>query len=181
MIRLFIAIPLPEDIQDRVGQLCGGLTAGRWVEPGSYHITLRFIGEVEESRFDDIDAALGQVRAPGFALKLAGVDSFGNQGGVRAVWVGLERQPALFHLRDKVERAVVRAGVPPETQKFKPHVTLTRGRQRGDARLGDFMVRHSLFQAGPFPVAAFTLFSSFLSAGGPIYTAERAYLLEPSA
>src|SRR5215510_5410962 len=166
MIRLFVAIDLPEDIQDRVAQLCGGLTGARWVEPENYHITLRFIGEVAETRFDDIDAALGQVRAPGFTLKLSGVDSFGNHGEVRSVWVGLERQPALFHLRDKVESAVVRAGIPAETKKFKPHVTLTRGRQRGDARLGDFMARHNLFQAGPFPVHGFTLFSSFLSASG---------------
>jgi 2'-5' RNA ligase len=97
---------------------------------------------------------------------------------VRAVWVGVEREPALFHLRDKVESALVRAGIAPETQKFKPHVTLTRSRQRGDARLGEFIQRNSLFQAGPFRVTEFTLFSSFLSQSGSIYTPERVYPLE---
>ena len=177
MIRLFVAIPLPEEVQDRVAQLCEGLAHVRWVEPDNYHITLRFIGEVDEARFDDIDMALSTVRAPAFQLKLTGVDSFGNHNGVRALWVGVEREPALSHLRDKVESAVVRAGIQPETQKFKPHVTLTRSRQRGDARLGDFIARNSLFQAGPFAVEEFVLFSSFLSQGGAIYTPERVYPL----
>jgi len=177
MIRLFVATPLPEEIQDRVSQLCSGLPHARWVEPENFHITLRFIGEVDESRFDDIDMALSGLRAPSFRLKLSGVDSFGNNSGVRAVWVGVEHEPALFHLHDKVESALVRAGVPRETQKFKPHVTLTRSRQRSDARLGEFIAGHSLFQAGPFPISEFTLFSSFLSQNGPIYTPERVYPL----
>lgn len=177
MIRLFVAIPLSEEIQDRVSRLCGGLANARWVDAENFHLSLRFIGEVDESRFDDIDLALSGVRAPSFHLKLSGVDSFGNTSGVRALWVGVEREPALFHLRDKVESALVRAGVPPETKKFKPHVTLSRSRQRIDQRLGEFIQRHSLFQAGPFPVPEFTLFSSFLSQGGPIYTPERVYPL----
>ena len=178
MIRLFVAVPLPEEIQDRVGELCSGLPNARWVDPDNFHLTLRFIGEVDESQFDDIDMALSVVRAPAFRLKLSGVDSFGNNNGVRAVWVGVEREPALFHLLDKVESALVRAGIAPETQKFKPHVTLTRSRQRSDARLGEFIQRNSLFQAGPFRVTEFTLFSSFLSQSGSIYTPERVYPLE---
>ena len=177
MIRLFVAVPLPAAIQDRVAQLCCGLANARWVDPENLHITLRFIGEVDESRFEDIDLALSVVRAPAFQLKLRGVDSFGNNNGVRAVWVGVEREPALFHLRDKIESALVRAGIPPETQKFKPHVTLTRSRLRGDTRFGEFIANNSLFQAGPFPVHEFTLFSSFLSQSGAIYTPERSYLL----
>ncbi|HXV23733.1 MAG TPA: RNA 2',3'-cyclic phosphodiesterase [Alphaproteobacteria bacterium] len=177
MIRLFVAVPLPEEIQDRVAELCSGLANARWIDHDNFHITLRFIGEVAESRFDDLDMALSAVHAPAFRLKLNGVDSFGNNNGVRAVWVGVAREPALFHLRDKVESALVRAGVPPEGQKFKPHVTLTRSRQRGDARLGDFIARNSLFQAGPFEVSEFTLFSSFLSQSGSIYTPERVYPL----
>jgi 2'-5' RNA ligase len=180
MIRLFVAIPLPGEIQDRVGQLCGGLTHARWIDPENYHITLRFIGEVDESRFDDIDAALSVVRAPAFRLKLSGVDSFGNNNGVRSIWVGVEREPLLFHLRDKIESALVRTGLDPQTQKFKPHVTLTRSRQRGDQRLGEFIARNSLFQAEPFSVHDFTLFSSFLTQNGSIYTPERVYPLTSS-
>ena len=76
MIRLFVAVPLPEEIQDRVAELCSGLPNARWVDPDNFHITLRFIGEVHESKFDDIDLALSVVRAPSFRLKLGGVDSF---------------------------------------------------------------------------------------------------------
>jgi len=120
------------------------------------------------------------VRAPAFRLKLSGVDSFGNNNGVRSIWVGVEREPLLFHLRDKIESALVRTGLDPQTQKFKPHVTLTRSRQRGDQRLGEFIARNSLFQAEPFSVHDFTLFSSFLTQNGSIYTPERVYPLTSS-
>ena len=79
MIRLFVAVPLPQAIQDRVAQLCWGLANARWVDPENLHVTLRFIGEVEESRFEDIDLALSAVRAPAFQLKLRGVDLLRQQ------------------------------------------------------------------------------------------------------
>jgi len=180
MILLSVAIALPTEVQDRVAALCAGLTGTRWTEAENLHLTVRFIGDVDNAGLADIDAALMQLRAPAFSLTLSGVGSFGNAGGVRAVWVGVHRDPLLQHLRDKIESALVRTGLAPEKQKFKPHVTLTRSRRRGDSRLQEFMAQHSLFQAGPFAVEGFMLFSSFLSHNGAIYTPERLYPLKPS-
>ena len=178
MLRLFVAIALPETIRSRLALICGGVPGARWLSPETMHLTIRFIGEVQESRLGDIDLALSGVSAPGFELTLDGIGSFGNSGRPRVLWTGVARNPALDHLHGKIESALVRAGLPPEGRKFTPHVTLARLRDAKRSRVGEFVAAHNPFQAGPIPVSEFTLFSSFLSQSGAIHTPEAVYPLE---
>lgn len=182
-MRLFVAIALPEDVRDALARLAHGLPGARWVAPENLHLTLRFIGEVDADVGHDIDAGLAGVRSPAFSLTLAGVDRFGDRRNVRQLWVGAEPEPALVRLHDKVEAAVVRAGLKPEGRKFKPHITLARFKSRPGPRLGDYLSHNSLFRLPPFEVNNFVLFSSFLSSSGSIYTEEAAYELtrEPAS
>ena len=83
----------------------------------------------------------------------------------------------MIHLRDKVESAVVRAGIAPDGQKYQPHVTLARGKGEPMPKLGDYLVQHNLFRSAPFEVTHFTLFTSFLNREGAIYVPERSYEL----
>jgi 2'-5' RNA ligase len=86
---------------------------------------------------------------------------------------------ALDHLAGKIESALVRCGLAPETRKFTPHVTLARfNRPPARERLGTWIAAHNLFRAGPIAVNGFTLFSSTLSAGGSNYHAEAEFPLE---
>ena len=178
MLRLFVAIALPEDIRTRLSMLCGGVPGARWLSPETMHLTIRFIGEVPESTLSDIELALRQVHAPGFEIMLDGVGSFGNGDRPRVIWAGVERSPALDHLHGKIESALVRSGLPPEGRKFTPHVTLARlkGAKRG--RVGDFLAAHNPFRAGPVRIRQFTLFSSFLSHSGAIHTPEEVFDLD---
>jgi RNA 2',3'-cyclic 3'-phosphodiesterase len=176
-MRLFVALSLPENLRWQLQLLCSGLPDVRWVPPENFHITLRFIGDVDGGVVEDIDAGLAGIRAPGFRLQLAGVGHFGSGGKVRSLWAGVAREPALQHLHDKVESAVVRAGLEPNGQKFTPHVTLARPKGVKLPKLPDFLARHSLFRSEPFEVTHFTLYSSFLSHSGAIYQAERSYEL----
>jgi 2'-5' RNA ligase len=176
-MRLFVALALPEPVRWQLRLLCGGLPGARWVPPENLHLTLRFIGEVDGAEFHDIDASLAGIRAPRFTLSLAGVGHFGSGSKLRSIWAGVEKQPALTHLRDKIESAVVRAGVEPQGQKFQPHVTLARSKGELVPKLGEFLVQHNLFRSQPFDVTHFTLFSSFLSHNAAIYTPERSYEL----
>jgi 2'-5' RNA ligase len=177
-MRLFVALPLPDTIRFQLSLLCSGIPDTRWVPPENLHISLRFIGEVDGGMFDDIDAALAVIRAPAFTLELTGVGHFGNGARPRALWAGVARQPALQHLRDKVESAVVRTGLEPEGQKFKPHVTLSRLKSVPISKLQDFLVRNSLFRTPPFEVTHFTLYSSFLGHEAASYRPERIYELD---
>jgi len=172
MMRLFVGIGLPENISDQLAPMCVGLPGARWVDPDGMHITLRFIGEVDEVQADEVHEALAKIEARAFDISLAGVGTFGPGKKARAVWVGVEAPPALAHLQTKVESAVVRgAGLPSEGRKFTPHVTLARFNSRVDeARLHMFAAANNLFRAGPVRVDSFTLYLSEIGHGGSVYT-----------
>ncbi|MGH6933483.1 MAG: RNA 2',3'-cyclic phosphodiesterase [Dongiaceae bacterium] len=177
-MRLFVGIALPEQLRFQLSLLCGGLPGVRWVPPENFHVTLRFVGEVDGGVMEDVDASLAGLRAPRFPLALAGVGHFGGGSQVRVIWAGVEKSPALRHLRDKVESAVVRAGLAPDGQKYSPHITLARPKSPPPAaKLRDFIVHNNLFRTPPFEVTHFTLFSSFATKGGSHYRAERSYEL----
>jgi 2'-5' RNA ligase len=176
-LRLFVAVPLPEMIRTQLQLLCGGLPGVRWVPPENFHITLRFIGEVDGGVFHDIDASLAGIRAPRFSLALSGVGHFGN-GRIRSLWAGVTKEPALHHLHGKVESAIVRAGLPAEGKKYAPHVTLARPKAPPPVnKLQSFLAANSLFKTPPFEVTQFTLFSSFLGSESANYRPEGEYEL----
>jgi 2'-5' RNA ligase len=177
MIRLFVGLALPDSLKQRLATLSGGLPNARWTPPGNLHLTLRFIGEVGEIMAEDIDESLRRIRAPAFDLEIGGLGTF--DGGRRAyqLWVGARRSPALMHLQEKIESAVVRAGCPPERRRFQPHITLARLKDPPLGRLKDYIAGDNLFQAA-LTVSSFTLFSSHLGHGTPFYRAECDYLLD---
>ncbi len=180
-MRLFVALDLPWPHRQRLADLAIGLPGARWVDPENYHITLRFIGETQRHVAEEIDLALATLRGRGFDLALAGVGTInraGNKAGrVSALWAGVERNPALEHLQNKIETALQRAGLPPERRRFLPHVTLARLDQPVEPRLAAWVQAHNLFRAEPFHVHHFTLFSSVLAKEQPAYTAEVEYAL----
>ncbi|MCB2106767.1 MAG: RNA 2',3'-cyclic phosphodiesterase [Rhodobacteraceae bacterium] len=173
MLRLFVGLAIPEAIRTDLGRLCSGLPGARWVDPENFHITLRFIGEVDEDIAREIDHELARITAPAFELSLAGVGTFGQGFKARALWAGVEADPVLNLLQGRVESAVMRAGQPREPRKFMPHVTLARFKHGPSAvpaeRLQQFIMGNNLYRAGPFSVDAFILFESQMGKGGPVY------------
>ncbi len=176
-MRLFVALDIPEDLRDDLAILCNGIPGARWVRPENFHITLRFLGEIDGGQADDLHSLLTRIFAPGFELSLRGVGAFGDRSKTRSLWAGVEPNGALNHLRDKIESAAVRAGLHPEPRKFRPHITLARFRGGGSAmpEIQDFITRNALLRSAPFQVDRFTLYQSFLSGEGSIYRAEADY------
>ena len=177
-MRLFIALDLPWRLRERLALMAGsGIPGARWVSPENYHLTLRFIGETQAHRAEDIDLALSAIRARGFSLTLSGVGTFTKGGRVTALGVGVERNPQLDHLQNKIETALQRVGVDPERRRFTPHVTLARLDNAVEAKLAAFVQANNLFRAEPVEVEHFTLFSSQLGKEQSVYTAEVEYEL----
>lgn len=168
MLRLFVALTLPADVRERLRGLMGGLPGARWVPVENLHLTLRFIGEVDEGAAADLDAELARAPFTPFTLTLEGVGVFGASRRPRSLWVGVAPSAALDILQGRVEAAAQRAGRPAETRKFMPHVTLARLTGGGD-RLGRFLASNGLFRAGPFDVGGFSLMRSRLGGGDPVY------------
>ncbi len=176
-MRLFLALDLPWPLKERLSMLAGGLPGARWVPPENYHLTLRFIGETPKHRAEEIDAALLALRARGFSLTLAGIGTFAKGGRAVSVWAGVERNPQLDHLQNKIETALQRVGVEPERRRFAPHVTLARLDNVPEAKLVGYVQAHNLFRAEPVAVEHFTLFSSRLGKEQAVYTPEVEYEL----
>ncbi len=177
-MRLFVALDLPWSLRERLSGLAVGLAGARWVAPENYHVTLRFIGEMPGHKAEEIDLALGTLRARGFSLELAGVGTLERAGRVTSLWAGVARNPALEHLRGKIDVALQRAGVPAERRRFAPHVTLARLDDRAaEPKLAGWVQTHNLFRSGPVPVEHFTLFSSQLGKEQSVYTPEVEYAL----
>jgi RNA 2',3'-cyclic 3'-phosphodiesterase len=176
MLRLFVGIGFPPELKLRLSLLCSGISGAKWVDPGNFHLTLRFIGEIAEDRASDVDDALVRLRARCFALQLARTGVFGGDKP-RSLWVGVERGPELPALRDKIEQALIRAGLPPEPRKFAPHVTLARLHNPPIVQLGEFLAAHAGFRAEPLPVEAFSLIASFQTKSGSVYEDQADYPL----
>jgi 2'-5' RNA ligase len=178
MLRLFVGIGFPPELKLRLSLLCSGLPGAKWVDPGNFHLTLRFIGEIGEDVAADIDDALSRVRGRRFTLQIAGTGVFGGGGDKpRNLWAGVERTPELTGLRDKVEQAMIRTGLPPEPRKFAPHVTLARLRDPPLDQLRAFLVTHAQFRADPLQVENFSLIASFQTKAGSVYEDQAEYPL----
>jgi len=176
MIRLFIGIELPPPLRLRLSLMCTGIKGARWVDPGNMHLTLRFIGEVDEGAASDIDAALVRIRARSFDVTLTGTGHFGGDAP-RLLWVGVDSNAALFHLRDKIEAALIRAGLSPDTRRFSPHVTLARLKQVATPDVQEFVQANALFRAEPFRVERFAMIASYPTKSGAIYEDQAEYAL----
>jgi 2'-5' RNA ligase len=174
-MRLFVGLELPWSLRERLSFLSGGIPGARWLPPENYHITLRFIGEVAAHRAEEIDLALGALRARAFALSLTGVGTFEKAGRPVALWVGVERNPHLDLLQTKIETACQRVGLEPERRRFNPHVTLARLDNPVEFKLAEFVQANNLFRSEPVQVEHFTLFSSRLGKEASVYTAEVEY------
>ena len=175
MLRLFVGIGFPPALKLQLSLLRSGVPGARWVDPGNFHLTLRFIGETDEVVAADIDDALVRLRARRFTLQLSGTGVFGDRP--RSLWVGVERSPELVALRDKVEQALIRAGLPPEPRKFAPHVTLARLHNPALDHLSGFLAANARFRADPLPVEGFSLIASFQTKAGSVYEDQAEYPL----
>ena len=162
MIRLFIGIPLPDNLRQRLALMQAGVPDARWVPPENLHLTLRFIGEVEEPAAQDVHDALSRLNIAAFPLTLRGAGLFSAGKRPRALWVGVEENPALHYLQSKVERAVQKAGLEPEHRHFTPHVTIARVSKSPLNRLESFVAEHDSFSAAPVTIDQFALYESQL-------------------
>lgn len=180
MIRLFVAVDIPEDIRILMCGMGGTIPGARAVPTEQLHLTLKFLGEVDGGRVPDIREVLGSISGPPFTMSLKGVGHFPPRGNPRVLWVGIEPVAEVTALRNRVEKGLAEIGIPRDPRKFSAHVTLARLNNSPLKRVTDFLAGNSLFATPPFVVREFLLYSSSLSAKGAVHTVLAAYpLTEP--
>ena len=178
MPRLFTGLEIPPDVAAALATLRGGLPGARWIDPENYHVTLRFIGDVDDAMAREIASVLGQVKRRRFALRFDGVSSFGGRRP-RAVIAAIPPIPLLIELQAEHERIMQRVGLEPEGRKYSPHVTLARLRDSTSRQVADYLATRGTLGSLSLPVERFVLFSSRASVGGGPYVVEAAYPLTP--
>ncbi len=179
MPRIFTGLEIPADVAQTLSFLRGGLPGARWIDPENYHLTLRFIGDVETGLAREIAFMLGRVTRAPFALRLECLSSFGGRKP-RAVVASAAPEPALLELQAEHERLMQRVGLAPEGRKYTPHVTIARLRDSSSRQVAEYLSERGSFRSLPFAVERFVLFSSRASTGGGPYVVEEAFpLSEP--
>jgi RNA 2',3'-cyclic 3'-phosphodiesterase len=175
--RLFTGLEIPHDVAFALSLKRGGLHGARWMDSENYHITLRFIGDVDHQTADEVTDALDRLsNSEAFRLRLSHLGSFGGDKP-RALYAGVEVNATLIRLQAAQERVLQRLGLPPEGRKFTPHVSLARLRGTSAEEIARFIALSGRFQPLEFAVGRFVLFSSKDSVGGGPYLVEQAYPL----
>ncbi len=176
MPRLFTGIELPLEQRDELRRLRHPLPGAKWVEPENLHMTLRFAGDIDNTKAAELVDRLAGISVDAFEMRLTGLGTFGGNEP-RSIWAGVEAGPELDALARANERAARLAGLPPEARTFKPHVTIARLKYASADVIARFLQRIGAFRSQPFLVGRFVLFSARPKVGGGPYVVEEAFPL----
>src|SRR6476620_6992452 len=178
MPRLFAGLEIPADIGKSLSNLRGGLPGARWIDPENYHVTLRFIGDIDGMSANEIASMLFRVNRKPFEVKVQGLQSFGGRKP-RAVVASVEPCRPLIELQAELERLMQRLGLDPEGRKFTPHVTLARLHDASSQDVADYLSVVAVSLKKKIMARRFLLFSARASTGGGPYVVEDSYQLSP--
>lgn len=176
-MRCFVAVPVAPTVRARLRAVQEELRRTgadvSWVAEKNFHLTLKFLGEIDEAAAETLKGLVRPLaaRRPRPKLAYAGFGTFPERGAPRIVWAGCAGDTAaLADLAAAVERAAQTVGVPPERRPFAAHLTLGRVRSpRGGAALRAALERHARTEFGLDRPAAAVLYRSTLTPEGPIY------------
>ena len=177
MPRLFTGIEIPPEIGLALSGFRGGLRGARWIDPGNYHLTLRFIGDIDERMADDVCSVLADTRRRNpLSITIDGLDTFGGSKP-RAVFARTSGNGEMSELQAEQEQLMRQIGLAPETRKFTPHITLARLKNISPVDVADYIATRGHFPKLTFTAHRFVLYSSRASVGGGPYVIEAAYPL----
>jgi len=185
-LRTFIAVPLPEEVQAKVGKLLSDLrktdAAVRWVPARNLHLTLKFLGDLEEARLRDLFLGI-QKAAEGiepFQITLEGLGAFPNARRPRVLWIGLDVPGAMRTLSENIEEELFGLKFPREKRKFSPHLTI--GRVKGQRGMETLMsvVQRTDFGPETVSVDRIVAMKSDLRPTGAVYSPLREVRLRAS-
>ncbi len=176
-VRTFVAVEMPESIGRQFEEVESRLMKAdahvKWVEPRNIHITMKFLGEIDEDQLDILYRGVEEgVRECGpFDVSLAGLGAFPNLTRPRVVWVGVDRgKDDLAKLQKTIEDSICQYGFPREDRSFSPHLTIGRVKSpRGLPELAE-AIRGFHFETVSFGVKEVVVMESTLTSAGPIYS-----------
>ncbi len=176
MPRLFTGLEIPDGVGQYLATLRGGLHGARWIDPENYHITLRFIGDIDRRMAREIEGELGEIFREPLEITISGLGVFGGDKP-HAIIANVAQTRELSDLQAEHERIMRRLGLPKDPRKFSPHVTLARLRNSTVLDVADYFESRGIFRSKTFTTRSFVLFSARPSTGGGPYVVEASYTL----
>jgi len=178
MYRLFIAIDLPKPVKNRLEVLQKHLDGVKWIELQQMHLTIRFLGNVDEELYQKLLSNLKKIRSPSFVYSIKGVGVFPNIHRPKVLWAGVEADDRLSILYQKIEEVVISSGFDPEERDYKPHITLGRVKRRlHSEECQTFLGKHEKLEITDIKVDNFILYQSRLTRHGALHQQLQQYSL----
>lgn len=178
-MRLFIAVDIPAEVRERLSQYLERVRPlapdARWARIESLHVTLKFVGEVNDAKAAEIRAALAPIKAQPFQVQFKEIGFFPNPRSARVFWAGVSASDALPQLASTIETAVEKLGIPREKRAYHAHLTLARTPEGGALRYCFRLLQERLSgeappQFGTMFAQEFFLYQSQIMRGGARYT-----------
>ncbi len=178
-LRLFCAVELPETVKALVGEYIKSLRTqfpnvrASWERTEKLHLTLKFIGDVEENRLELLRraATLAAARHAAFQISIAGTGLFPPKRAPRVLWLGIcDPDEGLLRLQRDLEKECETEGFQREARTFRPHLTIARLRSPEGARALTDCHTQSSFETQRFTVSELVIIRSELLPGGSRYT-----------
>ena len=167
MIRLFIGLALPEKVKEQLMSLDKNLTGALWKSADKLHLSLSFVGNIEEPKAEELMQELRFIRFPAFHLSLKEIGYFETGNIPHHLWAGVEESKALRELQEKIEAVVHKLGLDGQNKfKFHPHVTLARLQGTSVADVMGYIAANNLFHSDLFLADSFCVFSSHAKEAG---------------
>jgi RNA 2',3'-cyclic 3'-phosphodiesterase len=186
-VRLFVALDFPNTVRDAIRDLAAQLKPlakdARWVRVEGMHVTLKFIGYVEEAKFEPIVSALDDIHSSApVDMRFRGIGFFPTERRPRVCWCGIEATPNLAELASSIEQSLVPLGIAAEKRDFVPHLTLARfDSPRGLDKLAENAHELESFDLGGTRETQFHLFESVLKRSGAEYTKLKSFAFAKEA
>ena len=175
-MRVFVAVEIPGEVRRAIASFIGRLEktcrGARWVRVEGMHLTLKFIGEAQEEKVEQIRRTLAEVRnVSPVEIGFRGTGFFPNAKHPRVFWAGIEATPNLGELASEIERRLEALGIPSEQRPFKPHLTLARFKsEEGLSQLHEALATEGAIEFGRTVASEFHMYQSQLKPGGAVHT-----------
>ena len=167
MMRLFVGLEIPEKVKEQLMALDKNLVGALWKSADKLHLTLGFVGNVEEPLAEELMRELKFIRFPAFHLSLKEIGYFATGDIPHHLWAGVAEDKALHELQEKVETVVHKLGLDEQNKfKFHPHVTLAKLQGANLSDVMAYISKNNLFHSDLFLVESFCLFSSHAKEAG---------------
>lgn len=168
-MRLFVAIPLPEAVREKLSGLYQPMDGVRWQSQSQLHITLKFLGETDRDQLPELIRGLKSIRHSTFQMTISGFGTFPEKGRPKILWIGVAKQQLLKDLQQAIEQQCVEMGFEAEDRPFVPHITLARIKGTPRRDVISFINQHKKVRISRVPVNKFVLYESKLHPDGAIH------------